>query len=337
MDKCVAARMNCPRLEDLPEPPAGMTGWPWTEESPQVPDTMPDGRPWPRITIVTPSYNQSQFIEETIRSVLLQGYPNLEYIVMDGGSYDGSVEIIRRYAQQVSHWESGPDGGQAAAIAKGFGKATGEILAWLNSDDCYLPGCLHTVAQVFKSRPALDFLVGSWVEVDESGHVIECHWPVTPNIPWLLEGGCFVGQPACFWTRRAYERAGGIDTSFRFSMDYDLWLRILQCSHAASTTRPLASFRVHGTSKSTSWQDIRIAEDRILRKRFKHQDLPQWKRSLLRKTRRLAMAIRRRTQWIPLWRQWGEARPWVTRHDLRPEMLLPEHGKAPQERRQSLA
>jgi len=120
--------MRCPRLKDLPSPPHGKKGWPWTEETPPLPDTMPDGRPWPRISIVTPSYNQAEFIEETIRSVLLQGYPDIEYIIIDGGSTDGSVKIIKKYEPWLTYWVSEPDRGQSHAINKGMKRATGEIL-----------------------------------------------------------------------------------------------------------------------------------------------------------------------------------------------------------------
>lgn len=136
-----------PTITDLPPPPPGRHGWPWTVATPPAAPVMANNRPWPRITIVTPSYQQAQYLEEAIRSVLLQGYPNLEYIVMDGGSRDGSVEIIQRYAPWLSYWQSQPDGGQSAALADGFARATGEILAWINSDDRLQPGALQRVGQ----------------------------------------------------------------------------------------------------------------------------------------------------------------------------------------------
>ena len=116
--------MRCSTLAELPPPPPGKTGWPWTEESPRLADMMHDGQPWPRVSIVTPSYNQAEYIEETIRPVLLQGYPDLEYIVIDGGSTDGSVEIIRTYAPWLTYWVSEPDRGQTYAINKGWMRAT---------------------------------------------------------------------------------------------------------------------------------------------------------------------------------------------------------------------
>src|SRR5881628_3421443 len=127
--------MRCPRLNELPAAQVGKTGWPWTEESRRLQDQMPDGRPWPRISVVTPSYNQGQFIEETIRSILLQGYPDLEYLVLDGASTDNSVEIIKQYSPWLSYWTSEPDSGQSDAINRGLKMATGDFATWINSDD----------------------------------------------------------------------------------------------------------------------------------------------------------------------------------------------------------
>ena len=127
--------MNCVVLKGFPSPLPGKAGWPWADETPCLPDTMPDGSPWPRVSIVTPSYNQGQFIEETIRSVLLQGYPSLEYIVMDGGSTDGAEDIIRKYEPWLSYVHIGPDGGQAAAIADGFLQAMLSVMADMDATD----------------------------------------------------------------------------------------------------------------------------------------------------------------------------------------------------------
>lgn len=137
--------MRCPTLAQLPSPSSIKIGWPWTEESPQLPDNMPNGTEWPKISIVTPSLNQGQYIEETIRSVLLQGYPNLEYIVIDGDSSDESVEIIQKYDKWLTYWISELDKGQSHAINKGIYKCTGAIFTWLNSDDYYNPNAFLSI------------------------------------------------------------------------------------------------------------------------------------------------------------------------------------------------
>jgi cellulose synthase/poly-beta-1,6-N-acetylglucosamine synthase-like glycosyltransferase len=152
-------------LNELPSPPPGKTGWPWTEESTRLQDTMPDDRPWPRVSIVTPSYNQATYLEETIRSVVSQGYPNLEYIVMDGGSTGGSVEIIQKYEPWLARWQSIRDDGQYDAIQKGFHLSCGEIMAYLNSDDLYFPWTFKVVAELFTLFPQVDWLTTSSLHV----------------------------------------------------------------------------------------------------------------------------------------------------------------------------
>src|SRR5438067_1469746 len=156
--------MKGPTLVELPPPPAGKTGWPWTDETPALQSTRPDGSAWPRISIVTPSYNQGQFIEETIRSVLLQGYPDLEYIIIDGGSQDESVEIIKKYEPWLTYWVSEQDRGQSHAINKGFDRSTGLILGWLNSDDVLLPNALATVASAIP-QPDEPVLISGRAEI----------------------------------------------------------------------------------------------------------------------------------------------------------------------------
>src|SRR5439155_11304713 len=147
-------------LSELPPRPPNQTGWPWTEGSAPFPPTLPDGSPWPRVTVVTPSYNQGQFVEETIRSVLLQGYPNLEYVVVDGGSTDESVEIIRKYEPWLAYWVSERDQGQTHAINKGLARATGEVFAYLNSDDLFVPGALTAIGEAYARYPHADAIYG---------------------------------------------------------------------------------------------------------------------------------------------------------------------------------
>lgn len=147
-------------LTDLPSPPPGKTGWPWTEESSEIMEETPDSFEYPRISIVTSNYNYGHFLEETIRSVLLQGYPNLEYIIIDAGSTDNSLEIIEKYAPWLAYYVSEKDKGQSDGINKGFYQATGKIYAWLNSDDIFCPNTLLEIGQFWRHNPHCHFLTG---------------------------------------------------------------------------------------------------------------------------------------------------------------------------------
>lgn len=155
----------------FPTSPYGKTGWPWTEGSDLLPDRMPDGSDWPKISIVTPSFNQAQYLEETIRSVLMQGYPNLEYMIIDGGSTDGSIEIIKKYEPWLAYWVSEPDCGQSHAINKGWKRSGGDLLAWLNSDDFLARNALETVAIQYSAceKGKVGFIHGKAIVIDEEG------------------------------------------------------------------------------------------------------------------------------------------------------------------------
>lgn len=241
--------MRCPALSELPLPPPGRTGWPWTEESPQLPDSRPNGSPWPRVSVVTPSYNQAQFIEETIRSVLLQGYPDLEYIIVDGGSTDGSVDVIRKYEPWLACWFNEPDEGQSDALNKGFRRATGSILAWLNSDDCYLPSILPERVCTLVNDPELVLVYGDCHRVDEAGERINT-WgtgPVTASS--LLLDGNQIPQQSTFIRAAALTAIGGIDRSLHYMMDFALWLRLSLVGGLKYVPGPVANFRKHRGSK----------------------------------------------------------------------------------------
>jgi glycosyltransferase involved in cell wall biosynthesis len=228
---------------------------------------------WPSISVVTPSYNQGRFLERTILSVLNQNYPNLEYIIMDGGSVDGSVEIVRKYEEYVAHWVSEKDNGQTDAIRKGFERGTGIILAYLNSDDVYLPGTLSGVAEIFKENPSVQVLYGNEYRLNESDEIVG-EGRLTPYFPsiskfGLVYGGFGIYQPASFWTREIYERAGPIDPSFIHCMDNDLFVRFAFAGAKFKFAREyLAGFRIHPHSKTSTLARVAKRERDIIRDKY---------------------------------------------------------------------
>lgn len=268
--------MRCPTLTELPLPSSGKSAWPWTEGSPQLPDTMSDGSPWPRVSIVTPSYNQGQFIEETIRSVLLQGYPNLEYIIIDGGSTDDSVEVIRKYEPWLTHWVSEPDGGMYDAISKGFAHSTGDVMAWINSDDMYLPWGLRVIGEIFAQYPKrvhwLTGLPGYW-NVDS----MFVHVSSRPNYArQLIRLGFYEGrrlgwiqQESTFWSRTLWEQAGSrLNTSLRLAGDFDLWCRFADYAELYTVQTVIAGFRRHsGQQTAHVMKDYFHEVDTVLKDR----------------------------------------------------------------------
>jgi glycosyltransferase involved in cell wall biosynthesis len=205
----------------------------------------------PLVSVVTPSYNQAQFLEETILSVLSQDYPNLEYIIIDGGSTDGSAEIIRKYENRLAYWVSEPDEGQADAINKGWRRAQGEILAWLNADDTYVPGAVPTVVQHFGNHPGVDMVYGYVNMIDERGRVTWTTEPSTDfDVNGLIYSHFFIPQPTVFFRKHVLDKVGMLDTSLYYSMDCDLWHRIGLNFTVQGIPALIANFRTHLTSKT---------------------------------------------------------------------------------------
>jgi glycosyltransferase involved in cell wall biosynthesis len=204
------------------------------------------------VSVVTPSYNQGQFIEETIRSVLLQGYPQLEYIILDAGSTDDSVEIIRKYARWLAYWVSEPDRGQTDAINKGWSRAGGEVLAYINTDDCYLAGALATAVEGFRTNPHAGMVYGTAIVVDETGQTLRT-WEARPfDLKTMLIVGNIVPQPAVFLSTDALKNVGYLDEQWHMIMDYELCIRIGLQFPAVCMPETLAMFRDHPHSKTRS-------------------------------------------------------------------------------------
>ena len=255
-------------LSQLPSPAQYKTDWPWMEVFESLPDHMPNGLPWPKISIITPSYNQAQYLEETIRSVLLQNYPNLEYIIIDGGSTDGSLEIIKKYQPWLAYWESEKDRGQSHAINKGWKKSTGEILYWLNSDDFLMPNILVKVAKAFQDHPEAGIVHAKAVNVDhnseKTGTISGQAFEIISSFKTLHNP---IAQPATFIHRRALLIVGYLDEELHQIFDWDYWLRIGLEFPGIFIDEYWAAFRIWPGSKgSTNYSRSHVERLKVIKK-----------------------------------------------------------------------
>jgi glycosyltransferase involved in cell wall biosynthesis len=205
----------------------------------------------PLVSIITPSYNQARYLEQTIQSVLAQSYPALEYIIVDGGSTDGSQAIIRKYANQLAWWVSEPDLGQADALNKGLRRARGEVVAWLNSDDVYLPGAVGAAVLALEANPAAGMVFGDAITINEEGvelnRLVFGDWGLQELMRFRI-----ICQPAVFMRRRALEQAGGLDQAYHFLLDHHLWLRLAQRAPVCHVAATWAAARYHMAAKNVS-------------------------------------------------------------------------------------
>lgn len=263
----------------FPLPPPGKTGWPWkvdSETHKAIQQPLAETRFWPKFSLVTPSFNQGQFIEQTIRSVLLQGYPQLEYFVRDGGSQDETVSILKKYEPWLAGWVSEKDGGQTDAINKGWKHATGEIFAYLNSDDWYYPGALFEAARVFQDNPGAQWVCGQVDNCWSSGKIAKRHQPRTPSlIECLGRKNYGFHQPGMFWRRKLVETVGPFDMALQYSFCHDFWVRsLLRKFEPVNVSQPFACFRLHDTSKTCSSLHKFLQQDWIVFNRYSDQIPP---------------------------------------------------------------
>lgn len=223
---------------------------------------------YPKISIVTPNYNQAKYLEETILSVLRQGYPNLEYIVIDGGSTDGSVDIIKKYADRLSYWESVPDKGMYDAIQKGFARSTGDIMAWINSDDMYQSKAFYTVAEIFTNFAEVNWLLGFPSVYDAQSRIVECPHTLRQWSKYDVYVGNYqwIQQESVFWRRSLWDKAGSkIEYTMKYAGDFELWNRFFRYEKLYVTTAILSGFRMRDDQQlSMSQKDAYDAEIRAV-------------------------------------------------------------------------
>jgi glycosyltransferase involved in cell wall biosynthesis len=225
----------------------------------------------PLVSIITPSYNQAPFLEQTIRSVLAQDYPRIEYIVVDGASTDGSVEIIKRHESRIARWVSEPDRGQSDAINKGFRMATGDVVAWINSDDLYFPDAVSTAVERFTQDPGLGLFYGNCVFIDRDGAFVRYFTEVEPYDEFRLRNcSDFIMQPTTFFRRDLLEKIGLLDESLHFTMDWDLWCRFAESGCGIHCEPKLiAATRVYPETKTTAGSRPRLDEVKQILNRHK--------------------------------------------------------------------
>lgn len=232
----------------------------------------------PRFSIITPSLNQARFICQTIESVLSQDYPDIEYIVMDGGSTDSTLEILREYSGRLQ-WVSEKDEGQADAINKGIQRATGELIGFINSDDYLLPGALRFAAERLLETPGRKWLTGDYVVINQQGRRIQ---PFTVfykrlyrklSSPAVLAFTNYIVQPSTFWKREVHDEIGYLDKSLRYTFDYDFWMRLMRFQKPFCVSRPLSAFRIHPGSKGGSEYKAQFHEELEVLKRYSNNNL----------------------------------------------------------------
>lgn len=225
----------------------------------------------PRISVITPSFNQARYLALTLRSVLDQRYPNLEYWVMDGGSRDGTVDLLRRHEAQLAGWVSEPDRGQAHAFNKGLARATGELIGWINSDDVYLNRNLAAAAEFFRTHPDVDIVFTDYLYIDAADRVLKRRREIPFDYAtYLWSGDCYHANCAGFFRRRVFDRIGPLDEQLHYCMDYEFYLRAARAGlRFAHLHAYWAAYRLHDTSKSVSQLDRMRAEGRAMLARYR--------------------------------------------------------------------
>ncbi len=233
--------------------------------------------PKPTVSIVMPSFNQAPFLEEAILSILDQRDQLHEFIILDGGSTDGSVEIIEKYASEIDHWQSKPDGGQSKAIAEGFGRCTGDVMNWINSDDAILPGAIYAIRERFAADEEIGLVEGNTVIVDAESNILRCDRRAGPGRWWVRHGYLRTHQPSTFFRRELFNQVGGLDLDLQCTMDTDLWYRLIPMTKCVRMKRYIGVHRVHEDAKGESWGEVYATERAVLDQRY-----PQFRKRPIR-------------------------------------------------------
>ncbi|WP_054521210.1 glycosyltransferase family 2 protein [Thermanaerothrix daxensis] len=302
-------------IAELPPTLPDRKGWPWIpEESLIFPSQMPEGHKWPRISVTVPSYNQGRFLEATLRSLLLQGYPDLEIHVMDGGSTDETRWVLEEYAPWLTSWESEPDRGQSHAINKGWERSTGELIAYLNSDDYYLPGALYRVAMAWNYHPFIAVITGGVWVVNVEGELFQSRQPFlharSPLDLSLLDiSAWYLPQQSTFFVREYLDKAGRwLREDLHYTMDRELMYRICRLGQVMVLDQPLAADRFHESSKRGS-QALRMYQEDAKALSYCNwgDERAKARRKKVARARRgqghWLMGLRSRSFWSALWHQ----------------------------------
>lgn len=234
-------------------------GWPWNVHGNPVPPYSDDPAAWPRLTVIMPSYNQAEFIDESIRSVLLQNYPNLEFMIFDGGSTDDTLAVIRKYEPWITYWESKSDRGQSHAINKGFCRSTGDYIAWLNSDDLYYPGALFAISRAIKKNPEAGMIYGAGAKIDMQSQVL-IRIPYRPYNNKLLSTRFYILQQSSFVKRSILNHDKMVEEYLHYTMDWELSIRVSRKAPVMAIPDEIGMFRIHDKCKTSTGQYFRKRE-----------------------------------------------------------------------------
>lgn len=305
----------------FPDPPPDRTGWPWTGDDPDAPLEPPDRDPTaPKVTIITPSFNQGRYLEEAIRSVLLQDHPNLEYIVIDGGSTDETVTIIKRYEPWITYWVSEPDDGQADAINRGFELADGEYLGWLNADDILYQGFVAQRVREFSDRPTVALIYGDVHSGWDDGKRHDFRGEPLSYLDMLRTLRVSIPQQSAIWRKTVVDRLGGLDPRWHVVLDREFFLRVARNTEIEYIPGPCGFFRQHDEAKSVAEKSAWVTELPLLyHEFFAAEDLSPEEAELKRQT---MAAVHLMCAEILLgsrdWRRWvhhlAKATGWSPRH-----------------------